>query len=96
MISIIIAVVSLLLVPFCMFYCKRCAILAIDNVGPNSSRTRHTGRSANADRTGHGDSNGFGVYGNDENLTEDDKKERKKRVMNVLKRVVIKVSLGVF
>ena len=49
--SIIIAVVSLLMVPFCMFYCKRCAIRIIDNVGStstnNANSTNINGTSSN-------------------------------------------------
>ncbi len=92
-ISIIIAVVSLLLVPFCMFYCKKCALSAIENVG--SDDNGRTDRDLNIIENIDENTNGynFGMDENDRHLSADDRKQRRKRELNVLKRVVIKVSL---
>ncbi len=93
-----IGVVSILLVPACMFYCKKCALYAINNVGGgsrNDNENREEGGRRRSVINDEEEANyGIAMSTRDRQGIEsvEERRERKKREKNVLRRIVIKVS----
>jgi hypothetical protein len=94
-VSIIIATVSILLIPVCVIGCKRCAMYLIRNVGEtDNDYDNGYGNSHGNSNGGDGDDtrNDTTNEGNNTPCTSArDERDRRRREQNILKRVIVKV-----